>query len=205
MYRINDRYLYSLNDLNLVPNTYEDAIPYFTMFADCFSTSFITREGFYWTSGLGKTLWEYVWHNYGNDICIIEDDDNGIPTSTNRKEFANNFYAKFKITKQYYETLINLYESQESHLMDQVESSIETLNKYNDTPQNGGDFDTDNHTTNSNKSTTTSKSDVDTIISRLTEVRRKLVDVYNLWAKEFDGLFISHLNYDKFGGYINEL
>ena len=58
--------------------------------------------------------------------------------------------------------------------MNKISASSKTL--FNDTPQNGGDFTTDNHTTNATQ--VTSESDVGTPIARLKEIRDNLESLY---------------------------
>ena len=89
------------------------------------------------------------------------------------------------------------YEQKENDLLNQIESSAENEVKFNDTPQNGGDFTTDDHLTNISKTKTTSKVDGATAMERIDEIRRRFTDLYNDWANRFDRLFISSLNYDK--------
>ena len=85
-----------------------------------------------------------------------------------------------------YTTLIANLTAIRADLLKQLGS--ENLVLFNDTPQNGGDFVTDNHVTNATK--TTSKADVATPIARLKEVEEKLRNYYTDWADEFNRFVI---------------
>ena len=66
--------------------------------------------------------------------------------------------------------------------------SVTSSTKFNDTPQDGGNFIDDDHVTNSTQTKT--ESDPNTIISRLTEVKNKYRDLYNDWLNDFVRTFI---------------
>lgn len=80
-----------------------------------------------------------------------------------------------------FELLIGLYKTQETKLLDQLSSVATTL--FNDTPQNAGDFTTDNHTTNATKVATST--DVGTPMSRLKEIQDHLEHLYSDWSDQF--------------------
>ena len=72
------------------------------------------------------------------------------------------------------------------HLLDKIGST--TKSKFNDTPQNGGDFDNDEHLSTIN--TTTAEQDVMPLINRLDDISRLYQNVLSDWADEFKHLFI---------------
>lgn len=81
-------------------------------------------------------------------------------------------------------------EANKNNLLSQIKASSTT--KFNDTPQDGGDFSDNNHT-----STVTSvESGVDggTLISRLNEVENNLKRLYKDWANEFRQFIIWSVN-----------
>ena len=73
-----------------------------------------------------------------------------------------------------------------ANLLDKIGS--ETKAKFNDTPQNGGDFDNDEHL--STITTTTTEQDLVPLINRLDDISRLYKDVLSDWADEFSVLFI---------------
>lgn len=100
--------------------------------------------------------------------------------------FIDKIVIIYNETKDRYLQLLKYYDDANNKLMDKMET--ESVQRYNDTPQNGGYFDDDGHTTSI--TTNTSKSDLTPIIDRLTDIRNKMVDIKKEWADEFKGLFI---------------
>ena len=70
--------------------------------------------------------------------------------------------------------LIQNFENNKQKLLDDVKSS--SVARFNDTPQNSGDFSDDNHT--SNITTTTSSSNVGTMMQRLNEIEDNIKQLY---------------------------
>ena len=78
-------------------------------------------------------------------------------------------------------------EYQFDNLLKTIDSTVE----FNDTPQDVYE-DTVNYVT----TVQTNKTEGDSLINRLTQLRYKLIDVYNEWLKEFKPLFIVGAYYD---------
>ena len=70
--------------------------------------------------------------------------------------------------------LIQNLNNNKAKLLDDVKSS--STSRFNDTPQNSGDFSDDNHT--SNITTTTSSSNVGTMMQRLNEIEDNIKQLY---------------------------
>lgn len=107
------------------------------------------------------------------------------PTEEELYEAAGPLFAKIYRwaleSCEKYELLISEYESAKTKLMDKLSSDSLTL--FNDTPQAGGDFTTDNYVTNATK--VTSSTEVATPIERLREIQQKIRNLYADWADEF--------------------
>lgn len=100
-------------------------------------------------------------------------------------DFAQSMLSIYEDTKQYYETLIPLYESEKSKLMNDIQSQT----RFNDTPQNAQVLDgyaADNYSTN----VTTTKTELTTKMNRLNEVQTMLRNLYGDWAFEFNKLVL---------------
>lgn len=97
------------------------------------------------------------------------------------------FVNKIKYTYEKYKTILDFYADNKAKLMD----SVKTINtaRFNDTPQNAGDFSGEDYTTNYTEST--SSNELATIMTRLAEIDARYKDIYSDWAKEFDNLFFS--------------
>jgi hypothetical protein len=91
-------------------------------------------------------------------------------------------------TYKYYSKIISLYEAQSENLLNQVSSTVGSVDKYNDMPQTA-DITTENHLTNIGSHDETNKTDMTTPIERLAEIRDKLDNTYKRWADEFVALF----------------
>lgn len=86
--------------------------------------------------------------------------------------------------------LIQNLNNNKAKLLDDVKSS--SIARFNDTPQNSGDFSDDNHT--SNITTTTNSSNVGTMMQRLNEIEDNIKQLYIDWSNEFRKFIIWSVN-----------
>ena len=93
-----------------------------------------------------------------------------------------------------YAPLYKYYKDKEDNLMDMIKSETDSGIGYNDTPQNGGAFEDENHRTNYTESKSTVKIDGATPIERLKEIKDKLTSILFDWSEEFDKIFIEEAN-----------
>ena len=89
-----------------------------------------------------------------------------------------------------YSMLIQNLNANKTKLLDDVKSS--SIARFNDTPQNSGDFSDDNHT--SNITTTTNSSNVGTMMQRLNEIEDNIKQLYIDWSDEFRKFIIWSVN-----------
>ena len=169
-----------------------------------------------------KTLFErYILSYYMKEV-IGYVDGNGSPAPWKKvrmyKEFLRKFCALLQGTYDRYSKLVDYYKSKEDDLLEQiastskqtlntnttVDSSAEQTQRFNDTPQNGGDWSADDYTStyqkvgnisgsstaNTGDVTVDSGTDGTTLAARLEEIRKLWKDVYVQWSYEFSGLFI---------------
>lgn len=101
-------------------------------------------------------------------------------------EWRRQFYSRYCETVERYTVLLGFYASQKANLM----NALHSLNKvkFNDTPQDGGDFDSDSHL--SSITTSETSSEMMPIINRLDDIAVKFRKLENDWADEFKSLFI---------------
>lgn len=97
------------------------------------------------------------------------------------------------MTYDRYSNMLDLYLANKGKLMNPIKSSSEYVNRYNDTPQNSGDFDDDSHTTNINHSKSETSTDGSSMISRLNEIEKGISDLMKDWTNEFNPLFIEEV------------
>lgn len=131
-----------------------------------------------------------LWNKYivGNNykqkvIAYIYDDE----VEEYYKEWIVNFCNILNNTYIKYTKLIKYYTDNIDNLMKTIDSTIE----FNDTPQDVYEDTVDYRTT-----VQTNKTEGDSLINRLNQLRYKLTDIYTEWLKEFKPLFIISAYYD---------
>lgn len=97
-------------------------------------------------------------------------------------DFFDKFMTILKMTYDRYALILKTYEDNKADLLNKVES----LTRFNDTPQDTGEFSDDEHTTH----ITSTKNDFDTLMGRIDEIDRKYRNVLADWTREFESLFI---------------
>lgn len=153
----------------------------------------------YWTNdtGVGYQLWDYIWNTYKDHIALITDEEWNRENNQEVIDFWHEFYGIWNRTHKYYEKMISLLKDNETKLLAQVSSTTESDNRFNNTPDQSGDYSGLDYATTINKNKITTSSDAGTILERLEEVRRRYTDYYEKWSREFNKLFISPLNYEN--------
>lgn len=137
-----------------------------------------------------NTLWcKYFANGHLKDYIVRTENEDTVEQAY--VDWMTDFVYILDLTYNKYKKLIELYQNEENNLMNQLEST--GIVKFNDTPQNTGNFEGDDYTTN--VSTTTSKTDSGTIISRLSEIRALYDDIYTAWSNEFKHFFITTARY----------
>lgn len=125
----------------------------------------------------------YIWPKfYDKAICYTDDDT--IADNNSAKVFANfigPIIAWMSSSDTKFSLLIANQEANKTKLLDQIKSS--SVNRFNDTPQNQGQFEDDSHNTNFTK--TENATDGATLLARLNEIEDNLKRLYEDWSKEF--------------------
>ena len=134
---------------------------------------------------------DYIWPRFYQEAIIYVDSDE-----------SENFLEKFCYTKagqiiswwtsstEKYSMLIQNLNNNKAKLLDDVKSS--SVARFNDTPQNSGDFSDDQHT--SNITTTENSSNVGTMMQRLKEIEDNIKQLYIDWSNEFRKFIIWSVN-----------
>lgn len=113
-------------------------------------------------------------------------------TDTNMKELRMRFYLLFNYSNMQYDRVLKEYAFYQRNINDlssKINSETDGINRFNDTPQNGGDFADDAHTTTATTSKVTSSHDAATPVEMLDLTRRKLYNFIEEWIKSFDKFF----------------
>lgn len=109
-----------------------------------------------------------------------------------------NFIAKFlmilEMTSPRYLKLLEVYAGANDDLMNPVEITTSRLTRFNDTPQDEGDFANDSHTTNLTEDTGTTSNDLDTKMGRIKEIESNYNNILLNWSNEFESIFLEENN-----------
>lgn len=146
-------------------------------------------------------LMTFLVRRYWEHYCIMDSADS-IGYSSNVEEqaqmpvykFIQNMVNIWNFTKDKYSKLLAIYEAQKDNLLNKVETIASGTTRFNDTPQDSGDYSDDTHTTNISQTSGASSTDVDTLMARIDEISKKFENVMLRWVNEFDSLFIEEGN-----------
>lgn len=197
-----ERTYYTLDDIRIeVGINPNDKGPYTIgdMYFSVFLNNCLTKAGFKGkdaayadeTTETLKCFQNYIWPRFYQEAIIYVDSDE-----------SEDFLEKFCRTKagqimswwnassEKYVMLIRNLDTNKAKLLDDVKSS--SIARFNDTPQNSGDFSDDNHTSNITK--TESSSNVGTMMQRLNEIEDNIKQLYMDWSNEFRKFIIWSVN-----------
>lgn len=142
------------------------------------------------TSTIDKSLFakllDYNFNDYVDYSEFFGDETEPVFTEEMAVKFLRKFVSLYLDTQEKYKVLLNIYASEKANLLNKVETI--TTNKFNDTPQNSGDFGSEDYT--SNYAITESGTDVEPLINRISQIDNKYRNLMKDWAREFDKLFI---------------
>ena len=133
----------------------------------------------------------YIWPRFYNEAIVYVDSDE-----------SESFLEKFCRTKvgqimawwtsssEKYSLLIQNLTANKTKLLDDVKSA--SISRFNDTPQNSGDFSDDQHASTVTK--TENSSNVGTMMARLNEIEDNIKQLYMDWSDEFRKFIIWSVN-----------
>ena len=133
----------------------------------------------------------YIWPRFYQEAIIYVDSDE---TEDFLEKFCRlkvgQILAWWQSSSEKYSLLIQNLEANKNKLLDDVKSS--STSRFNDTPQNSGDFSDDNHTSTVTK--TENSSNVGTMMARLNEIEDNIKQLYLDWSNEFRKFIIWSAN-----------
>ena len=134
---------------------------------------------------------DYIWPRFYQEVVVYTDSDESESfVEKFCKTKAGQIMAWWQSSTDKYSLLIQNLENNKAKLLDDVKSS--SIARFNDTPQNSGDFSDDNHTSNITK--TESSSNVGTMMQRLNEIEDNIKQLYIDWSNEFRKFIIWSVN-----------
>ena len=110
------------------------------------------------------------------------------------KVFVDNLLNLLYMTSPRYLKLLSIYASADTTLLDPIEITSSGTTRFNDTPQDSGDFATDSHTTNITEDSRTTSNDLDTKMGRIREIESSYNNILLNWSNEFESLFLEEAN-----------
>ena len=136
-----------------------------------------------------------VMARFQEDFCFsLPEDATDEEVEEERKRFLIQFLNVHKHAYDKYANILKIYQDNISKLMDRLGSATESIVRFNDTPQDEGDFADDEHTTNVTKSEVSTETDTATIMGRINEIQTSYRAIENEWLNEFRSLFILREN-----------
>ena len=197
-----ERTYYTLDDIRKEVGLYLNSAGPYTMYASysnltTFMNKCLEEAGFdaipvtTETTESENCFRQYIWPRFYQEAIIYADLDKN-----------EDFVEKFCRTKvgqimswwtsssEKYNLLIQNLSNNKQKLLDDVKSS--SVARFNDTPQNSGDFSDDNHTSTVTK--TENSSNAGTMMQRLNEIEDRIKQLYLDWSHEFRKFIIWSAN-----------
>lgn len=133
----------------------------------------------------------YIWPRFYQEFVIYTDSDeieNFVEKFCSTK--AGQIMAWWQSSSEKYSLLIQNLTANKTKLLDDVKSA--SISRFNDTPQNSGDFSDDQHASTVTK--TENSSNVATMMARLNEIEDNIKQLYIDWSNEFRKFIIWSVN-----------
>lgn len=126
---------------------------------------------------------------YKELIGIYEDESQIVISNASKKYIWSQFIGMFNLTAPRYIPLLESYKANESSPIAKIKSSTTGVNRFNDTPQDEGDFANDPHTSNISQNNVEVETDSGSVASRLDELYKNWRSILRDWTNEFRCLF----------------
>ena len=159
---------------------------------DClWKASFSMRQGISESNESTICFHDYIWPRFYQEAVVYVDSDE---SEDFEKKFARTkvgkIFAWWTSSSEKYSMLIQNLTANKAKLLDDVKSA--SISRFNDTPQNSGDFSDDQHTSTVTK--TENSSNVSTMMARLNEIEDNIKQLYIDWSNEFRKFIIWSVN-----------
>ena len=198
-----ERTYYTLDDIRIEVGLYSNKKgPYVMLASYSDLTTFMnrcleeagydTRPGINTETTEAKTCFQsYIWPRFYQEAIIYADlDKNEDFVEKFARTKVGQIMSWWQASSEKYSLLIQNLNNNKQKLLDDVKSS--SIARFNDTPQNSGDFSDDQHTSNITK--TESSSNVGTMMARLNEIEDNIKQLYLDWSDEFRKFIIWSVN-----------
>ena len=202
MYNYYERTYYTLDDIRKEVGLYPDTKGPYSVISFGISLSEFINEcllytkysrytGFTETTESNKCFKEYIWPRFYQEAVIYADlDENEDFLEKLCRTKVGQIMSWWMSSTEKYSMLIQNLEANKNKLLDDVKST--SISRFNDTPQNSGDFSDDQHTSTATK--TENSSNVGTMMARLNEIEDNIKQLYIDWSNEFRKFVIWSVN-----------
>lgn len=112
-----------------------------------------------------------------------------VATSDDVKNIVRQIIVDFNNSAPRFLPLLKSFNDNSSDPIGKVSSTTTGSTRFNDTPQDSGDFSDDAHTTNITQSSATTEADSGSIMERLDALYRNWRSILVDWTQEFTGIF----------------
>lgn len=112
-----------------------------------------------------------------------------VVTSDDVKNIVRQIIVDFNNSAPRFLPLLKSFNDNSSDPIGKVSSTTTGSTRFNDTPQDSGDFSDDSHTTNITQSSATTEADSGSIMERLDALYRNWRSILVDWTQEFTGIF----------------
>ena len=157
----------------------------------CYKISYSLPPNFKESTETRTCFKDYIWPRFYQEAIVYVDSDE---TEDFVEKFcrtkAGQIMSWWQSSSEKYVLLIKNLTNNKNKLLDDVKSS--SVARFNDTPQNSGDFSDDQHTSTITK--TENSSNVGTMMQRLNEIEDNIKQLYIDWSDEFRKFIIWSVN-----------
>ena len=198
MYNYYERTYYTLDDIReALEITGEGPYAIGNRSLSSFLNSCLSKVNFYVAPDFTETAESvncfqiYIWPRfYQEAIIYIDSDESEDFVKKFARTKAGQIMSWWQSSSEKYSLLIQNLTANKNKLLDDVKSA--SISRFNDTPQNSGDFSDDNHTSTVTK--TENSSNVGTMMARLNEIEDNIKQLYIDWSNEFRKFIIWSVN-----------
>lgn len=127
---------------------------------------------------------DYVWS------VTIDSDENHVLDASNIAFYLDKVLNVLNLTLPRYIPLLIQNKKYSADPVAPIESHSNGITRFNDTPQDSGDFSDDEHTSNISQTESNQSVDVGSIMSRLDELFKNFRSILLEWSNEFNRVFL---------------
>lgn len=141
-----------------------------------------------------QALVHIIWSRNSSNYIFSIDEDEDAELNFHLAKFASDLINLMNITAPRYLALLNAYQEKKDDLLSKLKGSTHAVTRFNDTPQNAGDFEDEEYATNVTIGDVSTENDPMTAMERIREIDESYNNLLLIWANEFNRLFLRREN-----------